>query len=149
MIFPRFLDEIRSPRRAFAAALGLAFAALGASACGDDDNNGPYLSQAQQSGVGAACRVGTNADCAQTPAPLECLNFKGGYCGLRGCTQTADCPFGSACVAHSDGQNYCFLTCVDKIDCNATRPVDIESNCSSNITFVGGERGKKACVPPS
>ncbi len=137
------------PQRALIAAMSLAITAFLAAGCGDDDNNGPYISPAQQSGVGAACRTGMNADCSQTPAPLECLNFKGGYCGLRGCTQTADCPLGSACVAHSDGQNYCFLVCVEKIDCNATRPVDIESNCSSNITFVGGERGKKACVPPS
>src|SRR5688500_19847149 len=90
-----------------------------------------------------------NTDCRQDVAALECLSFKGGYCGLRGCTGTADCPAGSACVAHSDGQNYCFLICLEKVDCNATRPVDIESNCSSNITFVVGERGKKACAPPS
>jgi|SoiMethySBSTD1v2_1073268.scaffolds.fasta_scaffold18412_7 hypothetical protein len=132
------------------AAMSLVVLALAASGCGDSDPPmGPPLSQAQYAGVGAACRSGVNADCVQTPAPLECLPFKGGYCGLRGCTKTEDCPLGSACVAHDDGQNYCFLICVEKVDCNPTRPLDAQSNCSSNITFVGGDRGKKACVPPS
>jgi hypothetical protein len=90
-----------------------------------------------------------NADCSQRVAPLQCLSFKGGYCGLEGCTRAEDCPLGSACVAHDDGKNYCFLICTDKIQCNPTRPVDIESNCSANITFVGDNNGKKACVPPS
>jgi hypothetical protein len=132
------------------AALGFALLAIAASGCGDDDAGfGPGLSQAQYTGVGAACRQGMDTDCSQSPVALSCLDFKGGYCGLRGCTSTADCPFGSACVAHEDGENYCFLICVEKVDCNATRPADIESNCVSNITFVGGDRGKKACVPPS
>ena len=61
----------------------------------------------------------------------------------------ADCPLGSSCVAHDDGTNYCFLTCIDKPDCNLTRPVEVEANCSSSITFVDGKTEKKACVPPS
>jgi hypothetical protein len=148
MFFPRTRHESRPVRSVLVPTFGLLVLALSASGCGDDDD-GPMLSPAQQSGVGASCRAGMNTDCRQDVAALECLSFKGGYCGLRGCTGTADCPAGSACVAHSDGQNYCFLICLEKVDCNATRPVDIESNCSSNITFVGGERGKKACVPPS
>jgi hypothetical protein len=120
------------------------------SGCSDDDN-GPMLSQAQQTGVGAACRVDT--DCAQPDAqapPLKCLAFKGGYCGLEGCTRLEDCPLGSACVAHENGTNYCFLICNDKPQCNPTRPLDAQSNCSANITFVGGgSSGSKACVPPS
>ena len=52
-------------------------------------------------------------------------------------------------VAHEDGEDYCFLICNDKLQCNPTRPASIESNCSANITFVGGDPGEKACVPPS
>jgi hypothetical protein len=129
-------------------ALAFGWIALAAPGCGDDDSGfGATLSPAQRTGVGAACQK--DADCAQNPVALECLDFKGGYCGFRGCTQATDCPPGSACVAHEDGENYCFLVCVEKVDCNPTRPVDIESNCSSNISFVAGDRGKKACVPPS
>jgi hypothetical protein len=121
--------------------------ASSAVACGDDDNPGFNPSPAQRSGVGAACSV--DADCLQTVAPLRCLSFKGGYCGLSNCMTNADCPLGSSCVAHDDGTNYCFLTCIDKPDCNLTRPVEVEANCSSSITFVDGKTEKKACVPPS
>lgn len=114
------------------------------SSCGDDDDGG--LSQAQQQGVGDACS--RNSDCVAT-AP-ECLtNFKGGYCGISDCEDDLDCPSGSACIAHDDNVNYCFLVCRDKIDCNYFRPVDSESNCSSNVDFVDGRNGAKACVPPS
>jgi hypothetical protein len=77
------------------------------------------------------------------------LPFKGGYCGLKGCEADADCPAGSGCVAHDDGENYCFLLCTEKPQCNYTRPPDIESNCVSNIDFVDGQKSSKACVPPS
>ena len=116
------------------------------AACGDDDDDGG-LTEAQRHGVGAACD--DNADCYFEDIELTCLPFKGGYCGLEGCAGDEDCPPGSACVAHDDGKNYCFLTCTDKIDCNPTRPAEIEANCSSNIEFVDGKNGKKACVPPS
>lgn len=115
------------------------------AACGDDDDEG--LSEAQRHGVGAACDA--NDDCYVGERQLTCLPFKGGYCGLQGCQSNADCPAGSACVTHDDDSNYCFLVCVDKPDCNPTRPAEIESNCSSNVTFVDGKRGSKACVPPS
>jgi hypothetical protein len=80
---------------------------------------------------------------------LKCLPFKGGYCGLQDCKADADCPAGSGCVAHTDGNSYCFLICTDKTQCNYTRPIDIESNCSSKIDFVSGQKTSKACVPPS
>jgi hypothetical protein len=80
---------------------------------------------------------------------LACLPFKGGYCGLEGCAEDIDCPAGSGCVTHEDGVNYCFLRCTDKPQCNYTRPVEIEANCSSNITFTDDAKGSKACVPPS
>jgi len=116
-----------------------------AAGCGDDDEGGG-ISQAQRRGVGAACT--RNEDCTE-PGQI-CLAFKGGYCGVADCTADAQCPAGSACVAHDDGRNYCFLICTDKLQCNQTRPVDIESNCSANITFVGDDKtGYKACVPPS
>jgi hypothetical protein len=78
-----------------------------------------------------------------------CLAFKGGYCGVRDCTGDADCPQGSACVAHDDGVNYCFLICNDKPQCNRYRPVTDEANCSSSVDFVDNTSTIKACVPPS
>jgi hypothetical protein len=114
-------------------------------ACGDDDDEG--LSPAQRHGVGAACK--TDDDCFVGDTHLLCLAFKGGYCGLEGCQNAADCPPGSACVAHDDGHNYCFLLCVDKPECNYTRPPEIEANCSSKITFADAGKDRKACVPPS
>jgi len=105
--------------------------------CGDDD--------ADSLGVGAAC---TSTD--QCNENQTCLTaFKGGYCGIMGCTADVDCPPNSGCVAHTDGTNYCFRICLDKVECNANRPVDVESNCSSNVTFVEGKSNLKACVPPS
>jgi hypothetical protein len=122
----------------------LLMAASIVTGCGDDDHG---LSDAQRHGVGASCTV--NADCYVGEKQLVCLGFKGGYCGLEGCTHDSDCPAGSACVAHDDGKTYCFLICSDKPQCNATRPVDVESNCSSSITFVDNSKSIKACVPPS
>ena len=135
---------MQTPRLFFTALSVLALCSL-LGACGDDDDEG--LSEAQRHGVGAACNE--NDDCYVGDVDLTCLSFKGGYCGLEGCAGDEDCPSGSACVAHEDGQNYCFLVCVDKVDCNPTRPPEIEANCSSNITFVDGKKGMKACVPPS
>lgn len=117
--------------------------ALAASGCGDDDDDDG--TEADRIGVGAACAK--NEDCLEGQTCL--LNFKGGYCGLKDCTAHIDCPDGSRCVTHDDGVNYCFRECVDKArDCNRNRPVDIESNCVANITFVEPYSGK-ACVPPS
>jgi hypothetical protein len=110
---------------------------LGTVACGSD---------ADDLGVGAQCTV--NDDCNQNDGAQVCLPFKGGYCGLMGCTRDADCPDRSACIAQ-DGTNYCFRICADKPDCNANRSVDNEANCSSSATFVEGAMGRKACVPPS
>jgi hypothetical protein len=114
------------------------------SACGDDDDGGGGT-EADKIGVGASCAK--NEDCKHSGQ--TCLPFKGGYCGVENCAGDADCPQGSACVAHTDGKNYCFRICVDKVDCNRNRPVDLEANCSSSITFVDGKKGSKACVPPS
>ncbi len=105
-------------------------------ACGGDAND---------QRLGATC---TAAGECQNNA-LTCLTqFKGGYCGAEGCTKNADCPEGSMCVTHTDQKNYCFLVCTDKSQCNTNRPVDVEANCSSNITRVEGG-SFKACVPPS
>jgi hypothetical protein len=113
--------------------------ALAISSCGGDGT------EADRAGVGAACSKAE--DCPKEAN--QCLAFKGGYCGLEGCQKDQDCPSGSACVAHTDQKAYCFLICVEKIDCNRNRPAEIESNCSSNVTFVSGNKGIKACVPPS
>ena len=121
-------------RFAFVALIAIAFG----FACGDD---------ADDLGVGAQCTA--NDQCNQDPLAQTCLMFKGGYCGVMGCLHDTDCPDLSACIAHTDGVNYCFRTCVDKPDCNANRDVDNEANCSSSVTFVDGTNGRKACVPPS
>lgn len=119
--------------------------------CGDDSDD----VEADRVGVGAACV--NNSECkefqeeSETGEPaLECLpQFTGGYCGLSDCAANEDCPEGSACVAHTDGTNYCFRMCIDKAECNENRPPDAESNCSANITFVEPGTPGKACVPPS
>jgi hypothetical protein len=133
-------------RSFFVAAIG--FVGL-SSACSDDD--GGYGTQADQIGVGAECR--NDADCLQTGdggIVQQCLTeFKGGYCGLKACQADEECPYGSACVSHEDGQTYCFRICRDKGECNLNRSVDHESNCVSSVDFVEGANGSKACVPPS
>ncbi len=111
---------------------------LAISACGSD---------ADDLGVGAQCTA--NDNCNQDDGAQTCLPFKGGYCGLMGCTTDADCPDASACITHTDSVNYCFRICADKAECNANRDVDNEANCSSSVDFVEGANGRKACVPPS
>jgi hypothetical protein len=124
------------------ASVALALTSIALSACGDDDDDG---SDAQRRDVGASCAI--DEDC--TEEGQTCLDFKGGYCGIAACRSDADCPDGSACVTHEDGQNYCFLICLDKSQCNQDRPPEHEANCSANITFTDADRTEKACVPPS
>lgn len=121
-----------------------------AAACGDDGEN-----PADLAGIGWSCTVDTDCpaqvcDDDATPCPqLRCLTqFTGGYCGLADCTNHEGCPAGGACVAHDDGTNYCFRTCVDKPECNTHRGAAEEANCSGSITWVPDREGK-ACVPPS
>lgn len=121
--------------------------------CADDDGG----NAADRAGVGAICR--TMDDCLQPEPPCDggpgcfvqqCLTqFTGGYCGIQNCTDNADCPDGSACVAHDDGQQYCFRLCNDKSECNRNRDPASESNCSSSVDFVDATTEGKACVPPS
>lgn len=120
--------------------LVLAISFLALTSCGDDEV------EADKVGVGAACA--TAADC-KVEGQICLSQFKGGYCGVANCTTAASCPDGSACVAHTDGSNYCFRACLDKAECNANRPEGSEANCSSSIEFVNGEKDIKACVPPS
>lgn len=100
--------------------------------------------EADSLGVGAQCE--SAEDCQEEQS---CLSFKGGYCGIGDCAGDDDCPESSACVAHTDGKNYCFRTCAEKTECNENRDADNESNCSANVTFVNRDRKDKACVPPS
>ena len=104
-------------------------------------------SEADRLGIGAQCA--SDGDCDVTDNQSCLLQFKGGYCGLEACTADADCPADSACIAHTDGNNYCFRICIDKVDCNANRDLENEANCSSSVDFVDGANGRKACVPPS
>lgn len=110
------------------------------AACGDDST------EADRLGIGAQCTESNECD---TEMGQSCLQFKGGYCGEAACLHDTDCPEASACIAHTDGTNYCFRTCADKAECNENRDVENEANCSSNVTFVDGTMGRKACVPPS
>lgn len=116
---------------------------ISVAGCGDD------ATEADRIGVGAEC-----TDSAECPIAmeieLECLTqFKGGHCGLEGCTADSGCPEGSACVTHDDGKNYCFLLCSDKPDCNRNRSAENESNCVGSIDFVEPRNDRKACEPPS
>jgi len=112
-----------------------------ATACGGDDDT----SEAVRSGVGDSCV--TSDDCIHNDQ--ECLTeFKAGYCGLKNCTADVECPEGSACVTEG-GINYCFLICVDKLDCNQRREPADEANCSSSVDFIDDTLNRKACVPPS
>jgi hypothetical protein len=139
---------IRKPRRLYMLALySLAPCALALAACGDDDGG----TEADRLGVGAECE--RDDDCPQSDRDggisQQCLTeFKGGYCGIENCTGDDDCPERSSCVAHDNGNNYCFRLCDDKPECNLNRAPDNESNCSSSIDWVGDGSGK-ACVPPS
>lgn len=112
---------------------------IAVTGCGDSED------EANQLGVGAQCR--TTEDC--TEKGQTCLPFKGGYCGVSGCSAIVGCPTGSACVQHNDGKNYCFLLCAEKVDCNINRSVDNHASCVSSITFVDGTKDSKACEPPS
>jgi hypothetical protein len=121
--------------------LVLAFLAVWAAGCGDDDD-----SEAERRGVGSECTADDDCD----EEGQACLTeFTGGYCGISGCTGDADCPAGSACVTEDDDLgNYCFLICVDKPDCNDHRSLEAESNCVSSLPFVDDDQGRKICRPP-
>jgi hypothetical protein len=118
--------------------------------CGGDDGT-----EADRLGVAAECAATT--DCAEVEiddetVQLECLpQFKGGYCAIEDCMSAADCPEGSTCVAHDDGQNYCFRICTDKAECNRNRSGEAEANCSASFDFAdpNDDQGYKACIPPS
>ena len=112
--------------------------------CGDD------ATEADRLGIGAQCTDAAECESADENVTLACLTqFTGGYCGLEGCATESDCPEGSACVTHGDGNNYCFRICGDKADCNRNRSENNWSNCSANVDFVDGKQDRKACVPPS
>jgi hypothetical protein len=112
-----------------------------AAGCGGSD--------ADRLNVGAECLDSEECDNSDDFVQTCLTQFKGGYCGLEGCQGDLDCPEDSACIAHTDGVNYCFRICSDKPECNRNRLVDNESNCSSNVVFTDGADGRKACVPPS
>ena len=118
---------------------------VGLVGCDDDDG-----SAADRLYVGGVCQSDDECNDEEDDTPeLDCLDeFKGGYCGLADCEASDECPEGSLC-ADLDGDTYCFLVCVEKIDCNLNRPIEDElSNCSSNIDPVEGGT-EKLCIPPS
>jgi hypothetical protein len=111
--------------------------------------------EADQVGVASICEV--DDDCPEVvidgeTTQLQCItDFSGGYCSIQGCDSAADCPDGSTCVAHDDGENYCFRECAEKSECNANRPEDDEANCSASFDYAdpADDDGLKACIPPS
>jgi hypothetical protein len=128
--------------------------ALGAQGCVDGGGDGG--TEADKLGVGAACVADEECDEKGALGPdgepivLACLqDYKGGYCGLKGCSANDECPESSVCVSMEDGENYCFRRCLDKAECNANRPEEVWANCSSNVTFVEEDTEGKACVPPT
>lgn len=140
------LDRIRARRITKTMLLACAVSAL-LVACGSSE------SEADRVGVGGECASDTDCpiiECDVEPCPvLACLTqFSGGYCGLADCTGDIECPAGSACVAHTDGTNYCFRLCDNKPECNGRRSPDVEANCSASVEFVEPQ-AFKACVPPS
>ncbi len=122
------------------ARLMLGIALLLGSACSDEN-------ESDQMGIASNCTKDT--DCQKVgDVQLACLTgFKGGYCGLQGCTGDGDCPTGAACIRQGT-VNYCFRVCVDKPECNLHRTVDNEANCVSSVDHVGTS-ADKVCVPPS
>lgn len=123
--------------------LALSLLCVASFGCGDDGN------EADRRGVGAACTI--DEDCFEEGQ--VCLTaFAGGYCGTIGCAGHVDCPAGSACVLHDDGETYCFRSCDEKPECNRHRDIDVEANCSSSVDYVEDlppDSAPKACVPPS
>ncbi len=115
-----------------------------AGGCGDGG-----ATEADRLGIGAECTASAECDTVDD-VELECLTqFTGGHCGLAGCDGDVNCPQGSACVTHDDGNNYCFRVCVDRPDCNRNRSPKNEANCVGSITFVDPRNERKACEPPS
>lgn len=128
--------------------IGLFLLWLISASCGDDGSGADHFL------VGAECT--SDDDCYQSSSDggisETCLRqFKGGYCGVEDCVNNEDCPHGAACVAHDDGNNYCFRLCVDKPECNHNRSSDNEANCSGSVNYADGSKASlgKACVPPS
>jgi hypothetical protein len=99
--------------------------------------------------VGIAAECTKDDDCPKVDdLQLTCLTlFKGGYCGLQGCTQDKDCPLGAACVLEG-GASYCFRECIEKPECNRNRSAENEANCVGSASHLGISMSK-VCVPPS
>lgn len=74
--------------------------------CGDITVVGPHGTL-----VGAACTA--DSQC-QTSCLIDDRHFPGGMCTVP-CASDAECPSGSACVAHMSG--LCVLTCRAAADC--------------------------------
>ena len=124
---------------------------LGAVAgCGGDDST-----EADRIGVGAECTVDSSADPPSTcpvvemDIQLDCLTqFKGGYCGLEGCTGDVTArrgrPASPMTTARTTASEFVRTS---RIATN--RSVENESNCVGSITFVDDRNERKACEPPS
>jgi hypothetical protein len=109
------------------------------SGCSDEN-------EANRRGIGSACDSG---NLCSEKGQVCLTEFAGGYCGVSGCHHDSDCPEGSACVTDDNQVNYCFLTCIEKPDCNLHRSVENEANCTSSLTFVDGAKNLKVCRPPN
>lgn len=122
-----------------------------ALACSADDER----SEVDRLELGASCQVdqhcAARAGDAADGYDLRCFgSFADGHCGLSRCSGE-DCPDGSACISHDDGQNYCFRLCDEDSECNLHRSSDAaEARCSSSVSFLGAtdRSDQSACVPP-
>lgn len=125
--------------------------AFGLAACGD--GSGETL--ADELGVASECEQFSDCPVVLLEGEvmqLSCLReYKGGYCGIADCGADRECPEGSICVAHTDGENYCFRACDHKSECNANRSPESEANCSANFEWAepSEDDGRKACIPSS
>lgn len=137
-------------RTIFLITVVLVFVLPSSYGCKSDGNDADRVGVAAECNAELACATYQLADAS--PTPLTCLTeFSGGYCGIEGCTSSLECPVGSHCVAHTNGINYCFRSCLDKSECNQNRTPENEANCSANFVFAtpSDDDGSKACIPPS
>jgi len=121
----------------------LACAALLASGCGDDEDDGP-VGPAHPEGVGNACVE--NADC---PTDNCYLGPAGGYCTSECLDEgsTEQCPIDTVCKPIQGGARRCLLVCGTDHYCpEGTTCTDTWCPSGSSCVSVGNT-ALSACEP--